>query len=130
MTGLREAVAGAYQASLIAVCRPSDHDYTAVAVRLLGRKPVVVFLDDDGRYLEWLRKHPDGFVVNAARRPRADYLILHRANCHTISGTPARGSRWTTGDYLKACATAEAELRAWARDETKAEPTGCGSCSP
>ena len=117
-------------ATLMPVCRPSDQDYTAVAVRLLGRKPVVVFLDDDGGYLEWLRKHPDGFVVNAARRPRADYLILHRANCHTISGTPARGSRWTTGDYLKACATAQAELRAWARGETKAEPTGCGSCSP
>ena len=72
-----------------------------MAVRLLGRKPVAVFLDDEGGYLEWLPRHPDGFVTNAARRPRADYLILHRASCHTISGTPARGSRWTTGDFTR-----------------------------
>lgn len=91
---------------------------------------VLVFVDDDRGYLEWLRQHPRGLVINCERRPRANYLKLHRADCWTISGTPSRGRQWTTGDYLKACANDGAELRAWAREATGADPTGCTFCAP
>jgi len=60
------------------------------------------FVEDEDCYLRWLAEHPDLFVLNTARPPTPDYLVLHRANCHTMSGTPARGSRWT-GDYVKTC---------------------------
>ena len=58
------------------------------------------FIDDDICYLQWLVDHPDGFVMNTDRNPTSTGLVLHRTGCHTISGTPARGSRWT-GDYIK-----------------------------
>ena len=42
-----------------------------MAVRLLGRKPVVVFLDDDGGYLEWLANTPtvSSSTLLATREP-------------------------------------------------------------
>jgi hypothetical protein len=58
------------------------------------------FVDDDRGYLDWLDHHPDGFVINTGRTPSAAYLILHRAGCRTITGTPARGTTFT-GDYAK-----------------------------
>ncbi len=39
------------------------------------------FVDDDPGYLDWLARHPDGFVVNTGRTPTAAYLMLHRAGC-------------------------------------------------
>lgn len=60
------------------------------------------FVDDDRGYLDWLDHHPDGFVFNTGRTPSAAYLMLHRAGCGTITGTPARGVTFT-GDYAKVC---------------------------
>jgi hypothetical protein len=47
------------------------------------------FVDDDAGYLAWLAGHPADFVINTGRSPSAAYLMLHRASCRTISGTPA-----------------------------------------
>ena len=30
------------------------------------------FRDDDAGYLDWLATHPDGYVINIARRPQRD----------------------------------------------------------
>ena len=47
------------------------------------------FVDDDRSYFDWLDHHPDGFVINTGRRTAsAAYLMLHRANCGTISCKP------------------------------------------
>lgn len=78
---------------------------------------VETFADDDVGYEAWLRAHPGGVVVNCERNPRASYVMLHRASCHTISGTPPSGRSWTT-QYLKVCADAAGELEAWARVAT------------
>lgn len=88
------------------------------------------FVDDDLGYEFWLRGHPTGYVVNCDRNPRASYLMLHRASCHTINGAPARGDTWTAAGYMKVCADTIAELEAWARAETAAVPQRCGSCAP
>ncbi len=74
-----------------------------------------IFEDDDAGYLGWVDDHQHGFVVNSFRKPDPRYVILHRASCHTIRGKPARGERWTTGDFIKACAETRAELDQWAR---------------
>ncbi len=55
------------------------------------------FEDDDDGYLHWLGTHPDLHVLNTARNPTPAYLVLHRATCHTISGTPARGTGRVAG---------------------------------
>jgi hypothetical protein len=86
--------------------------------------------DDDRAYLGWLVSHPNGFVVNAARTPSPDYLVLHRATCGTISGMPARGNRWTTGEYLKVCSEDRADLERWAHNQVGGTLHPCGTCKP
>lgn len=60
----------------------------------------------------------------------SDYLVLHRAMCHTITGSPARGDTWTTSDYMKVTADSISELAAWALAETGGRVQRCGSCAP
>lgn len=88
---------------------------------------VAVFRDDDPGYLEWLRRHSHGMVLNCERSPRPGYLVLHRATCWTINGRSARGKSWT-GPYLKACATTEAALREWADLATGGAGQACKLC--
>jgi hypothetical protein len=71
------------------------------------------FVDDDRGYLDWLDHHPDGFVINTGRTPSAAYLMLHRAGCGTITGTPAGGATFT-GEYAKVCGE-QNELEEFAR---------------
>jgi hypothetical protein len=88
------------------------------------------FVDDDLGYEEWLRTHTAGYVINCERRPRAGYLMLHLASCHTIRGIPDRGDTWTTADYMKVCADTIDALEAWTVAETGGQPQRCGSCAP
>jgi hypothetical protein len=88
---------------------------------------VEVFRDDDVGYLAWLTAHPRGFVVNAARNPRPNYLILHRASCSTIRGRPTRGGSWT-GPYVKVCSDDKLVIAAWTGMTVGAAPTRCGVC--
>ncbi|MBB5801782.1 hypothetical protein F4560_001550 [Saccharothrix ecbatanensis] len=59
---------------------------------------------DSGAYERWLAEHQDEFVVNAERSLNPDNLVLHRASCHTINGTPSRGTTWV-GSYIKIVGT-------------------------
>lgn len=86
-------------------------------------------MDDDPGYERWLRDHPSGFVLNCDREPKASYLVLHRASCRTITGTPTRGDNWTTA-FQKVCAPTPAALDRWARDGTGSSPSPCGTCQP
>ena len=90
----------------------------------------LVIKDDDRAYLGWLARHPTGFVVNAFRTPRPEYLILHRSSCGTITGVPARGNRWTTGDFLKVCSEDRADLERWAQNQVAGALHPCGLCRP
>ncbi|GAA1297173.1 hypothetical protein Psi02_14030 [Planotetraspora silvatica] len=84
------------------------------------------FIDDDAGYLKWLAEHPDEFVVNTARKPHPSYLVLHRATCTFITGSPTRGTRWT-GDYVKYCGGLS-ELQSWALTEVGGDLQPCGHC--
>jgi hypothetical protein len=83
------------------------------------------FVDDDPGYLDWVARHPDGFVINTGRAPTASYLMLHRARCGTITGRPARGTTFT-GDYAKVCGGRD-ELEAFA-GQVGGDPQPCGLC--
>ncbi|WP_243727371.1 hypothetical protein [Actinocrispum wychmicini] len=84
------------------------------------------FQDDDAGYERWLAAHPDLFVLNTARRPAPNYLMLHRATCRTIAGTPARGNRWT-GDYIKFCGR-RTELEEFAQAQVGGTAFRCRLC--
>ena len=53
------------------------------------------FIDDDDGYKYWVRANRDGFVVNCERSLNPNNLVLHRASCRSITGTPTRGETWT-----------------------------------
>ena len=88
-----------------------------------------VFIDDDDGYLAWLYDHARGYVLNAARKPTASYLMLHRSDCSTIGNVPANGLAWTSA-LLKACSDDRLMIEQWARAETGGVPSLCGRCQP
>ena len=65
----------------------------------------------------WLIRNRRGWVLNAYREPTAAYLVLHAAECSTISGRPAKGDTWTR-DYAKICCPDRVVLESWALEET------------
>lgn len=86
-------------------------DLTSRAVDV--QRSTVEFINDDPGYLRWTADHQNGYVVNAAHPPRPGYLVLHRARCATITGTPSHGSAWTK-DYIKLCSLRTEPLDHWA----------------
>ena len=88
---------------------------------------IIEFMDDDNGYIAWLVDHPDGCVLNCGRPPQPSHLILLKARCRTISGTPARGRNWTVA-YQKVCGDTFGEIDAWARQIGR--PSCCGICKP
>lgn len=87
------------------------------------------FRDDDRGYLAWTTAHPDGYVINIQRSLNPADARLHRADCYTINGHPARGQTWT-GPYIKVCSTSVRDVREWAREHVRAGILGCGVCKP
>jgi len=90
------------------------------------------FIDRDADYLEWVDKHPEGFVLNMRRSPSPEYLVLHRASCSTISGQRDVGA-YTSRDYRKAVALEIAELSWLARKYGRRNGTFskiCMRCAP
>ena len=89
----------------------------------------VIFRGDDDGYLDWLAAHPSGYVVNAERNPKSNYLKLHHATCRYISGPPRSRGAWTDRQYIKICAPDIAGLEQWARENVGAPlDRGC-SCT-
>jgi 5-methylcytosine-specific restriction protein B len=70
----------------------------------------LVFTTNDAEYLEWLKIHPQGYVLNSYRSPNPKYLILHRAWCPTIQKTIGDG-------YLKVCADSIEGLWQWLNEK-------------
>lgn len=84
------------------------------------------FIDDDKSFQGWLVKHWRGFVVNCNRNPNPEYLVLHTADC----GSLTRHENYTTKAYIKVCSDERWELTRWARDEVGGELQRCGECNP
>lgn len=93
----------------------------------LSRDAVSRFIDDDDAYLQWISAHPSGFVVNCARKPKSNYLMLHRASCSHLT-TPTV-SNWTN-DYIKVCSEDARALQHWAATTTAGELSPCQVCKP
>ena len=89
--------------------------------------------DDDLGYLAWIAAHPDGFVLNVSCVPGPLRVVLHRANCTSISNDTHAPRAYTGRNHRKICATTEAELKFAAKDEGLRDSTfwkRCGLCRP
>jgi hypothetical protein len=94
---------------------------------------MIEFVADDLSYLAWVAAHPDGYVLNVRRSPDPRYVILHRADCTSISNETHAPGAYTGRSYRKICASSEAELHAGAKGEGRSDGTfskRCGHCCP
>ncbi len=90
---------------------------------------MIEFRDNDDGYLWWLERHPDGYVVNAHRRPIASYLVLPRAECPSITRLATNAKTWTHGQFIKVCSDKISDLDAWVC-QVPGELSSCGMCRP
>jgi hypothetical protein len=89
----------------------------------------VTFMDDDAGFVRWRDTHPAGFVLIHDRKPRPNFLKVHRAACPTIQGArPARGGDWTRV-LPKTCSDGLDDLRQWAQTAAGGELEPCAMCA-
>jgi hypothetical protein len=96
----------------------------------------VCFKDDDNSYLRWVSEHPDEYVVNMRRRLDPRYLVLHRADCKSITRYPfmkANPGGFTERGYLKLCGASISELKHSLKQITRRQDPfskACSQCVP
>jgi hypothetical protein len=97
-------------------------------------RDIVVFSGDASAYEKWLKKNPDGYVVNTTRIPSSMYMVLHRARCKTPEQRSLTAIVGMAGDgYTKICSTNLDALRDWVRDHGRDDgtfSTTCQVCQP
>lgn len=91
---------------------------------------MILFLDEDRAYLNWVTHHRQGFVLDCLRHLTKSHLFVHRATCPAIKHAESKRSHWTTGKHMKGCSLVLEQLITWAKDQTDHEPTFCPDCSP
>lgn len=91
---------------------------------------MIVFLDEDRAYLNWVTHHRAGFVLDCLRHPTKAHLVLHRATCPEIKHSSSKRTHWTTGKHMKGCALDVEQLNVWATDQTEHEAADCPRCTP
>ena len=80
--------------------------------------------DDEKRYLDWVARHPDGFVANMDRKGNfPQYPMVHAATHGLISSSKI--GNFTTGDYFKICSDSLEDLEAYARTHYGRKLTFC-----
>jgi hypothetical protein len=79
------------------------------------------FENDDKGYLGWLRANPRGFVLNVRKHADPDYVVLHRADCPSISTENRTEGAYTGGSYRKICSTELRDLEQAARLEGRSD---------
>ena len=95
------------------------------------------FVNNEQEYQNWLKQHPQGFVVNTPAKPdkRKEYTALHKASCSAISrySDKITAGAYTERDFIKVCANDVSSLVRWtARIGRIGEPFSsiCGLCKP
>ena len=87
------------------------------------KMPVVIFdgrdaAHDEDDYLDWLRAHPEGYLLNTGRNLTPGYMSLHRPHCTQISRYKANDQpgAFTEHELGKVCADTWQELDDWLRN--------------
>jgi hypothetical protein len=106
-----------------------DKDGALIKLRELSPRTAMAsiehFKDDDRGFFDWLAGNPDGYFINAERRPKRNYLVLHRPSCPHYKGESSLN--WTK-DYVKFCSANRSDLEEWAINTIGGEVTLCRSC--
>lgn len=74
-----------------------------------------IFDHDDAGYLEWLKENATGYVLNY--RKRRSGPMLHHASCIYVNNTGSKNWGKWTHEYIKVCATGEASIQKWVKED-------------
>jgi hypothetical protein len=92
---------------------------------------------NDKIYLEWIAKNPNGFIINMRKNESPDYMVLHKASCHTIKhlnkNRGAKEGGFTEHEYKKVGAFDIDSLRKWVKNHGRSDGSfskECGLCKP
>ncbi len=94
---------------------------------------MIEFSGDDVSYIFWVKAYPQGFVMNVRMSPDPHYVVLHRANCRSISDDRRVPGAYTARHYRKLCSLSLSNLSNAAKREGR--PDGsfskrCALCKP
>lgn len=71
------------------------------------------FVNDEMGYINWVSKHPMGYVLVSHNPPNFNYLTTHRADCYCINPAKAPHKENWTKNNIKVCGDSLAELQPW-----------------
>ena len=92
---------------------------------------MVIFINEDRGYLNWVKQHRNGYVLEARRASHVSHCVIHRAVCAQVKQSAAhKHVHWTTGTKFKACGLDREELIAWSSQETGLPARNCDVCQP
>ena len=94
---------------------------------------MIRFEHDDPGYLDWVNRHPEGYVLNVRDRPYPQYVVLHRATCKTVSRGLFNPAGYTGGSYRKAVTKTKDGLRDVSIQNGRVDGSfskECARCSP
>ena len=96
----------------------------------------ILFANEDQAYLDWISKHPDGFVLNISKFGQNDTNIrLHKTPCVRIGAKgKLQSENARTNTYMKVWCMTKPPLVAWAhRSKRLTKPFHeyeCSHCNP
>lgn len=83
------------------------------------------FDSGDEPFLEWMERHPEGYVLNVKRKSSSGFAVFHDSQCSHISGVLSshRSDAHTRHKKIKVCAEETEPLVEWL---TENRPKGIG----
>lgn len=91
------------------------------------------FFTSDTEFRAWSGSCPEGYVLNLRRNAGANYLILHKASCSSLSPSQYRGGAFTERSYRKVGSASIRELTDWIGKNVPGAASfsgRCGRCHP
>jgi hypothetical protein len=95
----------------------------------IPKRATITFRNDDASYLDWVREHQQGYVLNVRDVPDPNYVVLHRATCGTISRLLDRPGGYTDRNYRKIVGDTKDALKSAAIQEGRQDGTFSTECS-
>src|SRR5438132_13359399 len=95
---------------------PRDLESVPSRRKVCPSRPMILFINEDRAYLNWVTHHRSGFVLDCRRKPGSRVAMLHRATCPDVKRSSGKKTHFTTGPHMKACSLDAEELRTWAVD--------------
>ena len=88
---------------------------------------MITFENEDKEYLQWLRNHEHGYVLNRRNSP-ANTFMVHTTQCSHIN-EPSNENYEHTVIKSKMCSDSAEDVQAWA-DAKGFSVVECGDCKP